>query len=112
MSFENCKQIEINGRVFDCTGYDDLSRSLNIQVHGWLSVQFLEAIGAKPALDMPKKGDVIMVQDSNWGDHWSARVATGRMHNTRIETYRDVSQGEVSFNLWDLWKPFNPEELE
>ncbi len=113
MSFENCKQIEINGKVWNVDGFCTSDRRVCLsddQVAGFYSVPigFLEEIGAKPVHEMPKKGDKVVVWNCQESKY--IRVANGRIESDRIGTY--CMEARSSYEIWKNWKPFNPEELE
>lgn len=117
MSFENCKQIEINGKVFDCEKpswmHSTILRSV-ITVDGErydIPNLFLEAIGAKPVVDVPKKGEHV------WRlcvDVWIPYISAGKMSGDYLLVYgpKDPVTGTIEYGKIDNWKPFNPEELE
>lgn len=110
MNFENCKQIEINGKVFDCLPARSTNDTTYMIGYGRYSSFFLEAIGAKPVVGMPKKGDKIVVW--NYPENKYIRVANGKTESGHICTYSEYSDGRLFFDTWENWKPLNPEELE
>jgi hypothetical protein len=114
MIFENCKQIEINGRVFDVwRHHEGRNGSLSIIDKGFehtFTYSMLEAIGAKPVVEMPKDGDKVVVWNSPKNKF--IRVTNGKTESGCLGTYSEYSDGRLFFGTWENWKPFNPEELE
>jgi hypothetical protein len=113
VSFENCKQIEINKIVYNVIAISDGLVSVH-QVGGGgfytVAIGFLKEIGAKPVYGTPNDGDKIVV----WNDPESKyiRVTNGKFDSGCIGTYSEYSDGRLFFDTWENWKPFNLEELE
>jgi hypothetical protein len=118
MNFEKCKQIEINGKVFDCEkpSWIEETPRLVVTVEGErydMPFKFLEAIGAEPVLNIPKDGSPVWVKGIK-SRKWQLMVATGKFNGSQIQTYPCTSEEPIEkfYMGWKYWKPFNPKELK
>jgi hypothetical protein len=114
MSFENCKQIEINKIVYNVIAISDGLVSMHqVGDCGFYTVAigFLKEIGARPVYEIPKKGDPVW---SVYDNKSFPYISAGKMEGEFLVVYapKDTVSGEISYGKIKNWKPFNPEELE